>query len=118
MYQPNFPEFWVEWKAPLVYIILIKILVYVAGAWNEYGLKKKLDARAFFFWRLESLSDRPPLFPRLSPCARPFFLNPYSFQAPATQVMNISDNNYSSRLYYSEAMRARGIIVLVNPTNW
>ena len=25
------------------------------------------------------------------PRARPFFLNPYSFQAPATQVMNISD---------------------------
>ena len=49
MYQPNFPEFWVEWKAPLVYIILINILVCVACAWNEYGLKKKLDARALFF---------------------------------------------------------------------
>ena len=47
MYQPNFPEFWVEWKAPLVYIILINIRL--AGAWNEYGLKKKLDARALFF---------------------------------------------------------------------
>ena len=92
MYQPNFPEFWVEWKAPLVYIILINIRV--AVAWNEYGLKKKLDARApffFFFRRLESLSDRPPLFPRLSSTRPAFFLNPYSFQAPATQVMNISD---------------------------
>ena len=91
MYQPNFPEFWVEWKAPLVYIILINIRL--ASAWNEYGLKKKLDARAFFFslgaWKA-SRTGHPSSLACL-PRARPFFLNPYSFQAPATQVMNISD---------------------------